>query len=163
MRKSSAALQSSSAAAPAGSWRRPAPSQSRAAVRKARPAEAASTTPNQVFTLAWNVMDGLLWYSGYRLFNQPPGPRRNLAVGFWGLTMLGVGGFQWVLFGRKHQAGPADVTAGMVASSSALVAAAAMVDGQAARAVVPLAAWQAFAFLLQQDIWRRKNIKTAKA
>ena len=161
MRKSSAALQSGSA--PAGRWHRPAPSQPRTAVRKARPAEPANTAQGQVFNLAWNVMDGLLWYSGYRLFNEPPGPRRNLAIGFWGLTMLGVGGFQWILFGRKHEASPATISAGMVASSSALVAASAMVDGQAARAVVPLAAWQAFAFLLQQDIWRRKNTKTAKA
>ena len=161
MRKSSAALQSGSAAA--GRWHRPAPSQPRTAVRKARPVEPANTAQGQVFNLAWNVMDGLLWYSGYRLFNQPPGPRRNLAIGFWGLTMLGVGGFQWILFGRKHEASPATISAGMVASSSALVAASAMVDGQAARAVVPLAAWQAFAFLLQQDIWRRKNTKAAKA
>jgi tryptophan-rich sensory protein len=158
MRKSSAALLTGTAvgaAAGAGSRFGPTPNHPRTAAWYARLNKPAVTPPGPVFGLAWTIMDGLLWFSGYRLFIQPAGPRRNLAVGLWGITMLGVGGFQYVLFGRKHLAQAAGVSAGMVASTAGLVAAAATVDKQAARALVPLALWTTLAFLLQEEVWRR--------
>lgn len=115
------------------------------------------TPPGPVFGLAWTVLDALLWFAGYRLFTRPAEPRRNIALGFWGLTMLGVGGFQWVLFGRKHLGEALGVSSGMVVTSAGLAAAAATVDRTAAKAVLPLTIWVAFAFLLQEEVWRRNS------
>jgi tryptophan-rich sensory protein len=103
------------------------------------------------------MLDGLLWYSGARLLAAPARARRNVALGLWGLSVLGVGGFSWVLFGRKRLDAAAGVTAGMVGTSVGFVAAAAKVDRPAALAGVPLAAWVMFAFLLQEEVWRRNR------
>jgi tryptophan-rich sensory protein len=110
-----------------------------------------------VFGAAWTVLDALLWYSGYRLMARPSSPRQNLAVGLWGLNVLGVGGFSWVLFGRKRPDAAVGVTAAMVATSIAFPVAAKQVDRKASLAGLPLVAWVTFAFLLQEEVWRRNR------
>jgi benzodiazapine receptor len=88
---------------------------------------------------------------------QGPSPKRNAALGFWGLSILGVGGFSWVLFGRKRLDEALGVTAGMVGASVGLVATAGMVDRKAAIASRPLAGWVVFASFLQEEVWRRNR------
>ncbi len=113
------------------------------------------TPPGPVFGLAWTALDALLGYAGYRLMAARPSPMRNAALGFWSLNVLGVGGFSWVLFGRRRLDAATGVSAGMVASSVATVLAARRVDERAALACVPLAAWVVFATVLQEEVWRR--------
>ncbi len=113
------------------------------------------TPPGPVFGIAWTALDALLGYSGYRLLIAPSSPRRMAALGAWGLNLLGIGGFSWVLFGRKRLDEALGVTAGMVVTSAAAVATAAAVDKRAAGADVPLLVWVLFATLLQEEVWRR--------
>nr|WP_284947990.1 TspO/MBR family protein [Acidisoma sp. PAMC 29798] len=80
----------------------PAPAHPRTAVWSARLRKSPLTPPGPVFAGAWTAIEVLLWYGGARLMAQEPSPKRNAALGFWGLSILGVGGFSWVLFGRKR-------------------------------------------------------------
>jgi len=101
------------------------------------------------------VLDALLWYAGFRLMRQRATPARNIAMGVWGLNILGVGGFSYVLFGRKRTGEALGVTAAMVATSAGLVATAAQVDKRAALASAPLSLWVIFACVLQEEVWRQ--------
>ena len=160
MRRSTAALVSISAvaaAAAAGSRFGPTPNRPRTAVWYARLRKPSYTPPGPVFGVAWSLLDGLLCYSGYRLLTSPPKPERHLAVGFWTATVLGVGGFSWVLFGRKRLDAALGVTAGMVGTSWGLLATASRADSRAAVASIPLALWVGFAFILQEEVWRRNR------
>ncbi len=133
----------------------PTPAHPRTAAWYAKLRKPAFTPPGPVFGVAWTLLDGLLGYAGYRLLSARPSPARSLALGFWGLNVAGVGGFSWVLFGRKRLGEATGVTAGMLASSVGVVAASRQVDDRAALACVPLAAWVAFATVLQEEVWRR--------
>ncbi len=160
MRKGTALLATGTAvaaAAGAGSRFGPTPARPRAAVWYASLRKPSYTPPGPVFGVVWTGLEGLLWYAGYRLATRPSTPQRNFALGFWGATLLGVGSFSWVLFGRRQLGEALGVTTGMVASTAGLVATAAVVDRKAARAAAPLALWVSFAFLLQEEVWRRNR------
>jgi tryptophan-rich sensory protein len=160
MRKATAMLATGSAvaaAAASGAQFGPTPSRPRTALWYARLEKPGFTPPGPVFGAAWTTLDALLWYAGYRLATRPSTPLRNYALGFWGATLMGVGGFTWVLFGRRRLGQALGVTAGMVATTSGLVATSAAVDKRAAQAAAPLALWVAFAFLLQEEVWRRNR------
>jgi benzodiazapine receptor len=62
-----------------------------------------------------------------------------------------------VLFGRKRLDAATGVTAAMLASSVGSVVAARRVDERASLAFLPLAAWVAFATVLQEEVWRRNS------
>jgi tryptophan-rich sensory protein len=145
------------AAALVGSRSGPTPDRPRTAVWYARLRKPSFTPPGPVFGAAWTVLDGLMWYSGYRLVRCASQPSRTVALGLWGLTVLGVGGFPWVLFGRRRTDEALGVTAAMVGTSVGLVSAAARVDRPAALASLPLAGWVVFATLLQEEVWRRNR------
>jgi benzodiazapine receptor len=144
-------------AAIAGGRFGPTPTHPKTAVWYARLQKSPLTPPGPVFAAAWTILDGLLWYGGARLMAGPSRASRNAALGFWGLNVLGVGGFSWVLFGRKRLDEALGVTAGMVFTSVGLVATAGAVDRGAAIATLPLAAWVAFASFLQEEVWRRNR------
>jgi benzodiazapine receptor len=135
----------------------PTPDRPRTAAWYAALRKPSFTPPGPVFGGAWTVLDILLGYGGYRLLTAKPGPARTAALGFWGLNVLGVGGFSWVLFGRKRLDAATGVTAAMLASSVGSVVAARRVDERASLAFLPLAAWVAFATVLQEEVWRRNS------
>ena len=110
-----------------------------------------------MFAVAWTGLDALLGYSGYRLLTARPSPARNLALGAWGLNLLGVAGFSWVLFGRKQLDEALGVTVGMVGTAAAAAATAAAVDRKAGLADLPLLGWVMFATVLQEEVWRRNR------
>ena len=158
MRSKAAVLTAGAAvavAALAGTRYGPTPNRPRTALWYARLRKPSYTPPGPIFGAAWTLLDGLLWFAGARLLQHPSSPSRGAALGLWGLTVTGVGGFSWVLFGRKRLDQALGVTAGMVASSAGLAAAASRVDRAAALATLPLAAWTGFALLLQEEVWRR--------
>jgi tryptophan-rich sensory protein len=160
MRKAAAAIATGSAVATAaaiGSQFGPTPSHPRTAIWYARLKKPSFTPPGPVFGAVWTALDGLLWYSGYRLVTHRPTAARNFALGFWGATVLGLGGFTWAMFGRRQLGEALGVTTGMVGTTAGLVAASALVDRKAARAAAPLALWVSFAFLLQEEVWRRNR------
>ncbi len=160
MRKTSASLFSTTAVAVAQlSGRRysPTPDHPRTAAWYAALRKPSATPPGPVFGAVWTGLDGLLAYSGTRLLTAPPSLQRTVALGFWGLNVLGVAGFPWVLFGRKRLDAATGVTVAMLGSAGGAVATAAGVDRRAAWAGVPLAGWVLFASFLQEEVWRRNR------
>lgn len=145
------------AAASAGGEFGPTPAHPGTAAWYARLRKPNFTPPGPVFGIVWPLLDVLLWYGGYRLLRHPPGARRNLALGLWGATCLGVGAYSWVFFGRRSIRGAVGVTGAMVVTASGLTATAATLDRRAAGAIAPLALWVTFAFLLQEEVWRRNR------
>ena len=140
-----------------GSLPAPTPNHPRTALWYALLRKPGFTPPGPAFGIAWTLLDGLLAYSGYRLLSARPSAARNTALGMWGLNVLGVGSFSWVLFGRKRLGEAAGVAGAMLASAIGAVAASSEVDRPAALASLPLTGWLAFATLLQEEVWRRNR------
>jgi tryptophan-rich sensory protein len=160
MRRTSAALVAAAAltaAAVVGGRSGPTPNHPVTAAWYARLRKPSFTPPGPVFGAAWGVLYILLGYAGYRLLGSPRRPARSVALGAWWATVLGVGGFSWVLFGRRRTDEALGVNAAMVGSSVALVVSAAEADPPAALAALPLAAWVVFACVLQEEVWRRNR------
>lgn len=160
MQKSIAALAAGSAVTLAqliGAQSNPSPTHPRTALWYATLRKPAFTPPGPVFGIVWTGLDMLLGYAGYRLLTARPTPPRAVALGAWGLNLLGIAGFSWTLFGRKRLDEALGVTGAMVLTASATVAASAMVDRKAASASIPLLAWVAFAAVLQEEVWRRNR------
>jgi benzodiazapine receptor len=140
-----------------GSQSAPTPAHPRTALWYALLRKPSFTPPGPVFGVAWTLLDGLLGYAGYRLLTARPSVARTTALGLWGLNVMGVGSFSWVLFGRKKLGEATGVSGAMLASAVGCVAAAAEVDRNAALAGLPLTLWTAFATVLQEDVWRRNS------
>ena len=115
----------------------------------------AFTPPGPVFGIVWTGLDALMGYAGFRLLAARRSRARNVALGVWGLNLLGIAGFTWVLFGRKRLGEATGVTAAMVAAAWGSVATSWPVDRRASTAGVPLALWTCFALGLQEEVWRR--------
>jgi len=160
MRPTTAAALAASAVIAAqlsGARYNPSPAQPRTAAWYAALRKPSFTPPGPVFGVAWTGLDALLGYAGYRLLIAQPSSQRRVALGAWSLNLLGVGGFSWVLFGRKRLDQALEVTAGMVATAAATSVTAATVDRRAACACLPLLGWVIFATILQEEVWRRNR------
>ena len=160
MKQGVAALLAGSAVAVAqglGARSNPSPDHPRTAAWYASLRKPSFTPPAPVFGVAWTALDILLGYAGYRLLVARPSDARTLALGAWSLNLLGIGGFSWVLFGRRRLDEALGVSSAMVVTASATVTAASSVDRRAAYASAPLLAWVLFATLLQEEVWRRNR------
>ncbi len=158
MQKATAALAATASVATAqlfGAQWNPSPTHPSTAAWYASLRKPSFTPPGPVFGIAWTALDTLLAYAGYRLLTAPASPKRQTALAAWSLNLLGIGGFSWVLFGRKRLDEALGVTAGMVITASATAGTAALVDRKAAYAAMPLLAWVTFAAILQEEVWRR--------
>ena len=140
-----------------GGLRGPTPGHPRTAAWYAALRKPSFTPPGPVFGIAWTVLDGLLGFAGYRLLLAKPSNARSTALGFWGLNLLGVSGFSWVLFGRKRLDEATAVSLAMIGTSAAAASAASGVDKPAAWAITPLIGWVIFASVLQEEVWRRND------
>ena len=160
MKKLAAAIFAGSAVTAAqlnGARYNPSPAHPKTAVWYSSLRKPSFTPPGPAFGAAWTGLDVLLGYAGYRLLSAPRSSRRNLALGAWTLNLLGIAGFSWILFGRKRLDEALDVSAGMVATATALTVTAAGVDRRAAYASAPLIGWVIFATILQEEVWRRNR------
>ena len=115
------------------------------------------TPPGSVFGAAWTLLDGLLWFSGYRLLRRPRTAARQRALAAWFANLLCIPGYSYAFFGRKQPGEALGVSGAMLGSSLALAGTAAQVDKQAAAASAPLVLWLAFATVLQEEVWRRNR------
>ena len=140
-----------------GGLRGPTPGHPKTATWYARLRKPSFTPPGPVFGIAWTLLDGLLGYAGYRLLLAKRSNARTTALSFWGLNLLGVSGFSWVLFGRKRLDEATAVSLAMVGTSAAAASAATRVDKQAAWAITPLIGWVIFVSVLQEEVWRRND------
>ncbi|MDP9095474.1 MAG: tryptophan-rich sensory protein [Pseudomonadota bacterium] len=139
----------------AGGRFNPGPTHPRTAAWYARLDKSELTPPGPVFGLAWTVLDGLLWFSGYRLLRAPKGTARRRASIAWVLTALGIPSYCWAFFGRRRADAGLGASAGMLGAAVGLAATAAPVDRPATYATLPLIGWLLFATFLQEEVWRR--------
>lgn len=160
MRKGSALVLTGAAAIGAllaGGRFNPGPKNPRTAAWYARLDKPDYTPPGPIFGIAWTMLDGLMWYSGYRLLSARASTAKRIALGAWVASVVGIPSYPYVFFGRRRVDEGLGVTASMLASSAGLVASAAKVDRPAALAAAPLVGWLLFATLLQEEVWRRNT------
>jgi tryptophan-rich sensory protein len=121
----------------------------------ARLQKPAFTPPGPVVGAAWGVLEILLAATGTRLLRAPQSPARSVAVGAWGLTLLGLAGYPWLFFGRRRLASSAVASGGMLAAAAGTLVAARPIDKAAATMTAPLLLWLGFATALSEELWRR--------
>lgn len=115
------------------------------------------TPPDAAFGAVWPTLETGLAVGGYRLLRQPPGARRNIALGLWLINTGLIGGWTELFF-RKHALGVSAAASGaMVASGAGYVASAAKLDRPAALLGVPFVAWVGFATVLAEQVWQRNS------
>jgi tryptophan-rich sensory protein len=85
-----------------------------------------------------------------------PEERRGL-LALTAADLVANAGWNWAFFRGRSPAGGLAVIAVLNALNAALVRRAAMVDGRAAAALLPYAAWVGFATALNGSIWRRNR------
>ena len=100
-------------------------------------------------------------YGGYRLMRAEPSPSRNVALGLWGASQVGIGGWSAIFFGERATGTATLASAALGASAVGYVATAQQTDRVAAWAGAPLVGWVAFATLLSEEIWRKNSAETA--
>jgi len=113
------------------------------------------TPPGPLIGVAWTVLEGLLVVTGYRLLRAPKTTSRGVALAAWSATLLGLGGYPWLFFGKRRLASSTAASGAMLLSAAALAAAAEKVDRPAAAMTVPLLLWLTFATVLSEELWRK--------
>ncbi len=115
------------------------------------------TPPGPVVGATWGVLEGLLVAAGYRLLRAPASTSRDVAVAGWAGVLAGLAGFPWVFF-RERRLGASALAAGaMLAAGATATVAARRVDRPAARLMLPVVGWLAFATLLAVELRRRNR------
>lgn len=115
------------------------------------------TPPGPAFGAAWATLELLMIGTGYRLLRAKPAEARTGALGAWGLTLLGLAGYPFLMFSEKRLGASTVASGAMLASAVGTVVAAREVDKPAAAMTVPLALWLGFATLLSEEVWRRNR------
>lgn len=113
------------------------------------------TPPGPAIGAAWGVLETLLWVTGWRLLNKPPGVARGAALTGWAATLAGLAGYPAMFFGAKKLGPSAMVATGMLTATTVTAVSARKADGIASAAMVPLVLWTAFAVLLSEEVWRK--------
>ena len=115
----------------------------------------AFTPPNAVFPIVWTSLYVLIAWSGWRVWSAAPSRHRSAALRLW-ISQLAANANWPRLFFGEHRPGRAlaNILAleGTIAS---YIFAARKVDGAAANAFIPYAAWVAYATVLNAEIARR--------
>jgi tryptophan-rich sensory protein len=113
--------------------------------------------PSVVFRWVWPVLYGLTALSGWRVWNQPAGPKRSRALGLWVLQLGFNAAWSWLFFGQRRLKWALADNMALGASIAAYIAAARKVDRPAAVLVAPYLGWVCFANLLNEEIVRRNR------
>ena len=113
------------------------------------------TPPNFVFGPAWTVLYVIMAFAFWRVLSSPPGtPFRRAAISAF-LAQLALNGLWSVcFFGLRNPALGLVEIAILLAAIAATLALFRRLDGPAALALVPYAAWVVFAAYLNFGVWR---------
>jgi tryptophan-rich sensory protein len=109
--------------------------------------------PNWVFAPAWTTLYGLMALAGWRILRLPPSPlRRTALLLFFGQLALNVA-WSWMFFAAQSPLlGLVNVIPQWLVIVATIVTFARL-DQLAAWCLVPLAAWVAYAAILNAAIW----------
>jgi tryptophan-rich sensory protein len=113
--------------------------------------------PPVAFPLVWTPLYAAIAYGTGRLVEQArPAERRGL-LALTAADLVANAGWNWAFFRGRSPAGGLAVIVVLNGLNAALVRRAAAVDGRAAAALTPYAAWVGFATVLNASIWRRNR------
>lgn len=115
------------------------------------------TPPGAAIGAAWGGLELLLATIGFRLLRAPKSTARDVALGGWVGTLLGLAGYPWLFFGKKRLGASTVASGAMLASAATLAGAAREADPPSAVMTVPLLLWLGFATLLGEELWRRNK------
>lgn len=114
--------------------------------------------PSWVFGPVWTTLYGLMSWSAYRIWRQPPSPERTRALVLWA-TQLGLNGLWSPLFFGQHRSRAALADLAALAAAIALyIRTAAKIDRVAGALMAPYLAWVGFAGVLNTSIVRRNRL-----
>jgi benzodiazapine receptor len=113
------------------------------------------TPPDAAFPIVWTSLYAMMAWSGWRVWSAPRSMNRSLALRLW-FSQLSANAKWSKLFFGKHRPDLALRDLLMLeAFILGYIAAARDVDRAASQALIPYAAWVAFAGLLNAEIVRR--------
>ncbi len=115
------------------------------------------TPPGAAIGAAWGVLEVLLAVIGFRLLRARKSAARDVALGGWLATLVGLAGYPWLFFGRKELGASTLASGAMLASAATLAGAAREADPPAAAMTLPLLVWLGFATFLGEELWRRNK------
>jgi len=111
--------------------------------------------PSWVFAPAWTILYVLMAYAGWRILRLPSGtPGRAFALTLFFLQLALNAAWSWMFFGLQNPAAGLVNIIPQFLLIVATLAAFSRLDVAARLCMVPLAAWVAFASLLNFEIWR---------
>jgi benzodiazapine receptor len=105
----------------------------------------------------WAPLFLVLSLSGIRVWNAPPSPARNRALGLWaGIQALhGV----WALLGPRRQTAQMAVAVATLGGGIAYLNEARKVDSTSVALVSPYVGWMSIANVIKGEVWRRNKDK----
>ena len=116
-------------------------------------AKPAFNPPNWVFGPVWTALYGLMAFALWRTLRHRPSLTRNLAIGLF-LVQLGLNAaWSWLFFAAQSPLlGLVNIIPQWLMVLATIVALR-RVDPVAARCLLPLGVWVAFAMLLNASVW----------
>ena len=113
------------------------------------------TPPDIAFPVVWTSLYALIAWSGWRVWSAAPSKERKAALRLWISGLAANAQWSKLFFGqRRPTLALADVLA-LEGTIFSYIVAARKVDPAAANAIIPYAAWVAFATVLNAEIARR--------
>ena len=111
--------------------------------------------PNWIFAPVWTTLYALMAFALWRILRvqKPPDTRRNYAIGLFSLLLVLNAAWSWMFFwAHSPLLGLVNIVP-QFAVILATIFSFARLDGFAAACLLPLAAWVAFAGVLNAAIW----------
>src|SRR5580765_2801511 len=109
--------------------------------------------PNWVFAPVWTTLYALMAFALWRILRMPSSRRRHYAIGLFFLLLVLNAVWSWMFFwAHSPLLGLINIVPQFVVILATIVSFA-RVDGLAAMCLLPLAAWVAFAGVLNTAIW----------
>ena len=113
--------------------------------------------PPVAFPLVWTPLYVALAYGTGRMVEKARPEDRAGLLALTAADLVANAGWNWAFFRGRSPAGGLAVILAMNGLNAGLVRRAAAVDGRAAAALAPYAAWVGFATALNASIWRRNR------
>ena len=113
--------------------------------------------PAVAFPLVWTPLYAAIAYGTGRMVDEAAREDRSRLLALTAANLVANAGWNWAFFRGRSPAGGLAVIMALNVLNAALVRRAASVDGRAAAALLPYAAWVGFATALNASIWRRNR------
>jgi benzodiazapine receptor len=119
------------------------------------------TPPDEIFPIVWTSLYILIAWSGWRVWTSAPSRHRRAALELWISQLIANAKWSKLFFGEHRLIASLTDSVALQGTILSYINAARMVDGAAAIAFIPYAAWVAYATVLNAEIARRNLLRPA--